>query len=107
MCHFLQTVQQYTVTLVARDRGAPQLTNMTSITISLDDLNEFPPVFTQDLYMFSTVYTTSIGELSQQPLTIALSAMQITVKPPLKGVPSLENIFVCMTHTVVLSTWLI
>ena len=75
MCHFLQTVQQYTVTLVARDKGAPQLTNMTTITISLDDLNEFPPVFTQDVYMFSTVYTTPIGELHvpQQPLTVTVS----------------------------------
>ena len=88
MCHFLQTVQQYTVTLVARDKGAPQLTNMTSITVSLDDLNEFPPVFTQDVYMFSTVYTTPIGR-PQQTLTVTLSAMKITVKPPLKRVLSI------------------
>ena len=58
---FLQIMSQYTVTIIAMDQGIPTLWNTSNITVTLYDLNEFSPEFSDEMYQFNVVHTVEIG----------------------------------------------
>ena len=58
---FLQIMSQYTVTIIAMDQGIPILWNTSNITVTLYDLNEFSPEFSDEVYQFNIVHTVEIG----------------------------------------------
>ena len=58
---YLQTIPQYSVTIIAEDHGIPSLRNTSNITINLIDSNEFCPEFTNQEYQFAVVYNVKIG----------------------------------------------
>ena len=50
MKHYYEAEQSYTLTIVARDNGQPQLSSSTRVTVTLLDTNDNPPTFTQRHY---------------------------------------------------------
>ena len=54
-------MSQYTVTILAMDHGIPILLNTSNITITLKDVNEFSPEFSDEEYRFGVLYTAEIG----------------------------------------------
>ena len=48
------------VTITAKDKGEPSLSNSTVITVNVDDVNEFAPVFTQEGYVNDIVLDVAV-----------------------------------------------
>ena len=46
-----ETLSQYHLTLVARDRGNPALSSIVTIEVRLQDVSDSPPVFNRTAYM--------------------------------------------------------
>ncbi|XP_077330349.1 protocadherin gamma-C5-like isoform X42 [Lithobates pipiens] len=45
-----EKVSQYTITLIASDKGSPSLSSQTTIIITISDVNDNPPAFLQSAY---------------------------------------------------------
>lgn len=43
-------LRQFDLIIVAKDRGVPQQTANASLTIFVEDVDDMPPIFTQDVY---------------------------------------------------------
>ena len=64
-----ETVAQHTISVVARDRGSPQLSSTpTVITFVVDDVNDNPPIFSQELY------ATNVSEFTGPGVPVLLLA---------------------------------
>ena len=53
-----QNASVVTVTITATDKGEPSLTNTSIITVNVDDVNEFSPMFSKDQYANNEVLDT-------------------------------------------------
>ena len=56
-----ETAAEHRILVIATDRGFPALSTVANITVLVDDVNEFAPVFSMQVYTRETVFTTAIG----------------------------------------------
>ena len=52
---------EHQLSVIATDRGFPPLSVVANITVVVDDVNEFAPVFSMGVYTRETVFTTAIN----------------------------------------------
>lgn len=56
-----ETAAEHQILVNATDRGHPALSTVANVTVLVDDVNEFVPVFSMQVYTRETVFTTTIG----------------------------------------------
>lgn len=56
-----ETAAEHQILVIATDRGHPALSTVANVTVLVDDVNEFAPVFSMQVYTRETVFTTTIG----------------------------------------------
>lgn len=55
--------QSYTLMIIAQDSGSPPLTTQGILTVTVTDIDDNPPMFTQNQYMFSLLENTTVNSI--------------------------------------------
>ena len=65
-----ETTWTYNLTVVAQDRGVPPSTSTAFLIIHVNDINDHPPVFTEEEYTATLTKSTAIGSFVASPLAV-------------------------------------